>query len=98
MVNNISYQTKNLFHFASDFTAFKLATLEEMKRHYPENGDSWKTCDIGHLERCLLKSMSCMTHEYIQYNPSHLLDIANFCAMVWTRINDSSPTNKMGEN
>jgi len=78
-----------------EFQPFFNEMINELIRHYPENGDSWKTCDRVHLERLLLKSMSCMTHEYIEYNPSHLLDIANFCAFCYLRYYDSSPTTKM---
>jgi len=86
-MNEGSYPTvKTLFDLASDFTAFKLATLEEMKRHYPQNGDSWKTCDIEWLSYLTRQSMREFIDDVDMENPSHLLDVANFCAMLWTRI------------
>ena len=77
-----------------EFQPFFNEMVNELIRHYPDNGDSWKTCDIGHLERLLLNSMDCMTHEYLEFNPSHLLDIANFCAFYYLRhYNSSEETN-----
>lgn len=73
-----------------EFQPFFNEMVNELIRHYPENGDSWKICDMGHLERLLLKSVSCMTHEYLEYNLSHLLDIANFCAFYYLRLYNSS--------
>jgi len=80
-----------------EFQPFFNEMVNELIRHYPKNGDSWKTCDIRHLEMMLLKSMSCMTHEYIEYNPSHLLDIANFCAFCYLRHYNSFGETKIEE-
>ena len=72
----------------NDLNEFIEAQKKEYLRHYPQNGDSWKTCDIDWLEELATKAIwEIVTPENILYetNPDHLLDIANFLAFIWIR-------------
>ena len=71
-----------------DFKEFDSAMDAEYMRHFPEKGDSWKTCEVEYLWSEL--------HRITQYIPvnnvSHLLDIASVCRMIWTRYHSSAST------
>ena len=71
-----------------DLDEFTEAMKQEYLRHYPNQGDSWKKCDIEWLEKCATNAIwEIVTPEYILFetNPDHLLDIANFLAFIWIR-------------
>ena len=64
-----------------DFAPFFKAMIAEMQRHYPEHGDSWKTCSLSHLWKVLKR----VIEDVDMNNMSHLLDVANVCGMMWLR-------------
>ena len=71
-----------------DIGEFWEAQKKEYMRHYPKNGDSWKTCDLQWLidltERAMLAFFDDTDNDVVD-NPEHLIDIANFCAFLWYR-------------
>ncbi len=73
---------------ANDLTRFLDAMESEYMRHYPKQGDSWKTASISHLNNLLLKSMNEALANGVLGNPDHLLDIANFSAFLWMRLEE----------
>lgn len=75
-----------------DIGVFIDGMKNEYMKHYPKQGDSWKTCEIDWLNKLLVKSMK----EYSQglENVDHLLDIANFCAFLWIRTKESRECNE----
>lgn len=78
---------------AADLLPFFEAMIKEVTRHYPKQGDSWKTCDIKWLETLAVKSIEQIYHSggiftgKLKYknNPDHLIDIADFLAFIWIR-------------
>ena len=66
-----------------DIGSFIDGMKNEYMRHYPKQGDSWKTCEIDHLDNLLTKSMEDFFEDENIENLDHLLDIANFCAFLW---------------
>ena len=86
--NNESEKTeKNSWEFLFDFQSFFNDMITEMYRHYSNNGDSWKTCDIGWIKTLMIDSME----EYLDNpeNVNHLIDVANFIAMYHIRYDSS---------
>ena len=67
--------------------------VNELVRHYPKNGDSWKTCDIKWLKTLLDGSM-CRWFDAPE-NVSHLLDVANFCAFYYLRYYESTKSDSL---
>jgi len=64
------------------FIPFFEAMEAEYERHHPEKGDSWKTCDRAYLENEVVR----LSQVFVRtHDPSELIDIANMCAMAWTR-------------
>ena len=67
-----------------DFDKFFDAMKAEYERHVPLKGDTWRTCDVGYLWNKL------QMISYVKVNDTdHLLDIANMCAMIWSRYQSS---------
>jgi len=62
-----------------------------LKAHDEDRGDSWKTCDIDFLQTRLEDEVQ----EYKQFEDfSELLDIANFCMMLWWRSREARKSSK----
>jgi len=70
-----------------DFEPIFQDMAKEMAKHHPENGDSWKTCEPDWLAYLARKSMREFIADEALENPSHVVDILNFCAMFWSRLN-----------
>ena len=69
---------------------FALAMEQMMSMHDGRKGDSWKTCDLNHLQKKLLEEFA----EYIYpdeecFVDAELIDIANICMMLYHRIRKS---------
>ena len=73
----------------TEFQPFFNEMVNELIRHYPENGDSWKTCDIDWLAYLARSSMRKFIDDVEGKNPSHVVDVANFCAFYYIRYYDS---------
>ena len=71
-----------------EFMPFIEAMREEYLRHYPEKGDSWKTCDIQYLWKVLDRATQ--RQDYRVNSIDHLIDIANICAMLWLRTSEKT--------
>jgi len=94
-MSDSSYPTKIVEKLETEFYPFFTGMIEELLHHYPENGDSWMTCDIDWLVQLTESAMLRFfddTDNGILDNPSHLLDIANFCAFLYLRCCPTSPT------
>ena len=74
-----------------DFKEFDNAMDAEYMRHFPEKGDSWKTCNIRYLWDKLRSTTSYMPVS----DPGHLLDVALMCRMIWTRYHSSEQSTKV---
>jgi len=76
-----------------DIGEFWRAQQEEYMKHYLKQGDSWKTCEVQWLvnlaERAMVEFFDDTDNGIIE-NPSHLLDIANFCAFLYLRLSPNS--------
>ncbi len=67
-----------------EFRQFFEVMEAEYVRHYPEKGDSWKTCELGYLKSTLRE----VGWKYFRdHNATNeLVDMANLCAMIWVRL------------
>jgi hypothetical protein len=74
---------------AKDFQPFFDEMIDEMVRHHPENGESWKTSTMRWLKLLLGKSMDDWFLK--PDNIDHLADVGNFCAMVYMKHNLKYP-------
>ena len=68
----------------NDFSPFFNDMIEELVKHYPEKGDTWKTCEMSMLVSLFYDSMSEIIKDGI-VNIDHILDIANVGAMIYLR-------------
>jgi len=68
-----------------DIQPFVEAMLDELERHYPEKGDSWKTMDLYALELILSTHVSEWYNKNKTNDKEDLIDLANLCAMVHNR-------------
>jgi len=66
-----------------DLEQFQAAMQKEYARHYPEKRETWKTMPIGELETLLWWAWDQFSFD--ENTESQLVDIANLCAMLWTR-------------
>jgi len=61
-----------------------------ISEHDKEKGDSWKTMDINNLMEKLIEEAEEVEEEirwdYSKRLKDELVDLANFCMMVWKRI------------
>jgi len=73
-----------------EFQPFFNEMINELIRHYPKNGDSWKACNMKDMKWLLNTSMDDWFGN--TKNVSHLVDVANFCAFYYLRHYDTSPT------
>ena len=54
----------------------------KMQTHDEDRGDSWKVCGLSDLAKGLEREM----HEYaLSGNRQELVDVSNYCMMVWNR-------------
>ena len=56
-----------------------------MSKHDKKKGDSWKSCDVRHLDNKLCEEF----REWDETNKcsnEELVDIANMCMMLWNRL------------
>lgn len=69
----------------SEIMAFAVAMESKMKKHDPVKRDSWKTMDLEELEDMLNDTIN--AYELSPYSDySEMVDIANFCMMLWNRV------------
>ena len=75
-----------------DFIGFYNSMCDELTRHYPNKGDSWKTMSISDLEVIADGHMMDFQKPHtIKEKRELLIDISNLCAMLWMRLTyDSS--------
>lgn len=66
-----------------DFAPFFSKMINEMVKHYPEKGDSWKI--MSELGLGILLKKSILEFDNKMISIEHLVDVANFCAMVYLR-------------
>jgi len=74
----------------NEFEFFYSKMIDEMKYHRASKRDSWRTMPLEKLEDLALKAFcEVLTPEKLCYetNPDQLIDIANYCAMLWLRLN-----------
>jgi len=69
-----------------DFKPFFNEMVNEIVRHYPKKGDTWKICDIDYLEEITELHM----HKYAVDGHNHikdddLIDISVLCGMLFMR-------------
>jgi len=67
-----------------ELSLFAMAMETKLKRHDKDRGDSWKDCDKSFLRGRLIDEVT----EYLDSYPcdrKELVDIANFCMMLWYR-------------
>ena len=73
-----------------NFQPFFSGMYQEMLRHWPEQGDNWLD-DKAHNGRDMdewlkvLLDRSFKNWKISEDNKDQLIDIANFCAMLWSR-------------
>jgi len=70
------------------FSAFHEAMRDEYRRHLHVKGDSWRRLSIPFLDRLLQEAMKEHLEERSDLKP-HLVDVANLCAMLWTRLEET---------
>jgi hypothetical protein len=70
------------------FDRFNTEMYKEYMRHYPKNGDSWKTCIKPYLLNLLDQSIEKHTTKELEANPSHFIDIANFALFCYYRFSE----------
>ena len=75
-----------------DLNPFIQQMFKEYDRHYPMKGDSWRKLTDGSVDALLKQA-------YLKYvltgYDDELIDIANLCAFLWMKRNQSSaPTTK----
>ena len=62
-------------------TLFAQAMETTLRRHRVK-GNSWQRCDIQYLEDRLQDEVKEFS---VSHDPEELVDIANFCMMLWNR-------------
>jgi fructosamine-3-kinase len=70
------------------FDRFNTEMYKEYIRHYPKNGDSWKTTNEYYLLNLLRQSIQTNTFYELENNPSHFIDIANFALFCYYRFSE----------
>lgn len=71
--------------YPEEFAKFFKAMSAKMLQKRVVKGDTWKTfCSVGYLHCKLMEEVS----EYFDsLDETELLDVANYCAMLWCRKN-----------
>ena len=80
----------------NDLNLFVEAMKNEYLKHYPNQGDSWKTCEVEWLNTLASRSMLEFFEDKNLENPDHLLDVANFCAFLWLRLRKTRDNKEVG--
>ncbi len=63
-----------------DFKPFIEAMIDELERHYPDKGDSWKTTSPNYFYKLF---HDILDRYEITHIPDELVDMANILAMWW---------------
>ena len=63
-----------------DFKLFIEAMIDELERHHPDKGDSWKTTSPNYFYKLFHDILDLYE---ITKNPDELVDMANILAMWW---------------
>jgi len=85
----------------NEFGFFYGKMIDEMNRHVASKGDSWRTMPLEKLEDLAVKAIwEVLTPENLCYetNPDQLIDIANYCAMLWLRLNQEADKNEISKH
>ena len=64
----------------ADFKPFFETMLDELERHYPEKGDSWKVTSHNYFYKLFYDVLDKYEHNK---NPDEFVDMANVLAMWW---------------
>lgn len=73
---------------ASEVIDFGKAMNDKLRKMYPIKGNSWKNMSIMELENLLKTEWD--EHDTNKKDGSELVDIANFCMMIWSKLNSKT--------